>query len=82
MCNLNVDFAQVESMFGVRFHEYFSLELDELRDGPARDNLVVIDEENIAVTAIGQLFVRNVCMIFDRYLREKPPEKPMYSRTV
>ncbi len=82
MCNLYVDFAQVEAMFGIRFREYFSLELEELRDGPALDSLVVIDEKDIAVTAVGQLFLRNICMIFDRYLREKPPEKPMYSRTV
>jgi len=82
MCNLYVDFAQIESEFGIRFGEYFSLELAELSDGPGSDNLVVIDEGDIAVTATGQLFLRNICMIFDRYLREKPPEKPMYSRTV
>ena len=82
MCNLHVNFAEVESMFGVRFRDYFALELEELCRGPALDNLVVVDDEDIAVTATGQLFLRNICMTFDRYIRENPPQKPTYSRTV
>jgi hypothetical protein len=32
---------------------------------------------------MGRLFVRNICMIFDRYLRAKQADgKPTFSRTV
>ena len=82
MCNLYVDFALIESAFDLSFRDYFSLELEELRGGPTGDKLVVVNDESIAVTALGQLFLRNICMTFDRYLREKPPATPTYSRTV
>ena len=37
----------------------------------------------IAVTPQGRMFVRNICMIFDRYLRARTAgAKPVFSRTV
>ncbi len=49
---------------------------------PAADGFVRLGEGAIEVTDLGQLFVRNTCMLFDRHLREKPPAKPQFSRTV
>ena len=37
----------------------------------AADGLVAIDADAIEVTPLGRLFVRNVCMMFDRYLRAR-----------
>ena len=35
------------------------------------------------LTTLGRLFVRNVCMVFDRHLRHRSAEsKPVFSRTV
>ncbi len=36
----------------------------------------------LRVTPQGRLFVRNICMIFDRHLREKRAATPVFSRTV
>ncbi|MBT3342445.1 MAG: oxygen-independent coproporphyrinogen III oxidase [Gemmatimonadetes bacterium] len=82
MCNLYLDIADVQSRFGINFAETFATELSELRDGPVQDGFVSITDEAIEVLPRGQLFVRNVCMPFDRYLREKVRNKPTFSRTV
>jgi hypothetical protein len=34
------------------------------------------------VTPLGQLFIRNICMIFDAYLKQQRGDKPVFSRTV
>ena len=45
--------------------------------------MVKVGSQAIVVTPVGELFVRNLAMCFDRYLREKQdPEKPVFSRTV
>jgi oxygen-independent coproporphyrinogen-3 oxidase len=41
-----------------------------------------MDEGRLEVTPRGRLFVRNVCMVFDRYLLEKGAATPVFSRTV
>jgi oxygen-independent coproporphyrinogen-3 oxidase len=50
------------------------------------DGLVTLDEEGVALTPLGRLFVRNVCMVFDAHLGHAPPSRrpgaPRYSRTV
>lgn len=81
LCNLRVDFAATEARFGVRFSEYFARELRDLA-GLEADGLVALSDRGIAVTELGRLFLRNIAMVFDRYLRESPPPRPTYSRTV
>ena len=82
MCNLYVDMPEAERLFGISFADYFSVELAELAEGPEKDGFVILGSDTIEVTPLGQLFLRNVCMIFDRYLREKPRTGPTFSRTV
>jgi oxygen-independent coproporphyrinogen-3 oxidase len=85
MCNFRVDVHEVEARFGIDFASYFAEELTELRaaGSPATDGLVTIDDARIDITPIGRLFVRNVCMVFDRYLRARTAgSKPVFSRTV
>ena len=41
-----------------------------------------IHPDHLDVVGDGRLFVRNVCMAFDRYLRAKNLEKPTFSRTI
>jgi oxygen-independent coproporphyrinogen-3 oxidase len=72
----------VETRFGIDFAATFAVELAELEAGPVQDGFVNITQSAIEVTEQGQLFVRNVCMPFDRYLREKTRDKPTFSRTV
>ena len=37
----------------------------------AKDGLVDVDEKGIQVTPKGRLLIRNICMCFDTYLRQK-----------
>lgn len=70
MCNFHVDRAAVGARFGVEFDNYFKVELAELAGpgGAAEDGFLTITPEAIDVTVNGRLFVRNICMAFDRYL--------------
>jgi oxygen-independent coproporphyrinogen III oxidase len=82
MCNLGLAIQDVESRFGIRFGDYFATEMAELAE-PRDHGFVTVDGERIDVTPMGRLFIRNVCMIFDRYLRRKrADDRPVFSRTV
>jgi oxygen-independent coproporphyrinogen-3 oxidase len=85
MCNAHVDMADVERRFGITFAGYFAQELADLTkdDSPATDGLVQVTGRAIDVTPAGRLFIRNVCMVFDRYLRARTAAAhPVFSRTV
>lgn len=82
MCNFRVRRADVERRFEIAFEPYFARELDELSAGPVADGFVRIDADGIEVTPRGRLFVRNVAMIFDRHLRHRTGERPVFSRTI
>ncbi len=70
ICHYRLDFDQIEREFPVHFREYFATELEDLR-GMEADGLLTVDAEGIRVGPRGKLLIRNVCMTFDRYLREK-----------
>jgi oxygen-independent coproporphyrinogen III oxidase len=81
MCNFNVRKDDVRERFGVDFDDYLGASLarlDEVREA----GFVELDDDGLRVTPEGRLFVRNVCMAFDRYLMDKEQEKPVFSRTV
>ncbi|MFA5907960.1 MAG: oxygen-independent coproporphyrinogen III oxidase [Vicinamibacterales bacterium] len=85
MCTFRVDIRQIEADFGIDFSNYFAAELRELTapESPSTDGLVAVGDASIDVTPLGRLFVRNVCMVFDRYLRARTEgPKPVFSRTV
>ena len=82
MCNSFLDIRAIEREFAIDFAEYFAGELRELETGPGVDGLLRMDSDALEATSLGRLFIRNVCMVFDRYLREKPRSQPTFSRTV
>ena len=84
MCNFWVDCRAIERRFGIRFGEYFATELEELAapDGPVSHGFVRIGAEQLEIVGDGRLFVRNVCMAFDRHLRRKQPGARVFSRTI
>jgi oxygen-independent coproporphyrinogen-3 oxidase len=80
LCHCILHKEEIESGFGISFDEYFSDEL--LRLEPLRaDGLVELSGRTIAVTQLGRIFIRNVGMVFDKYLR-KPKDKPVFSKTL
>ncbi len=84
MCNFYLDRAEIENDFGIDFGSYFETELRELSgpDGPVAHGFLEIRPDHLEVVGNGRLFVRNVAMVFDRYLRTKHRDKPIFSRTV
>jgi oxygen-independent coproporphyrinogen III oxidase len=83
MCNFRVDRREVETRFSIAFFTYFADEIETLNEGAVPDGFVTIDDEAIAVTPLGRLFVRNVAMTFDRHLRARAEgTTPVFSRTV
>ncbi len=85
MCNGHLDVSDVERRFDIRFAEYFADELAALTGpgSPSADGLVEVTPAAITVTPTGRMFVRNVCMAFDRYLQARTTgPKPVFSKTV
>jgi oxygen-independent coproporphyrinogen III oxidase len=86
MCNFHLDVSAVERRFDIAFDEYFASELALLTagtDSPVADGLVSVQRDRIDVQPAGRMFVRNVCMIFDKYLAARTGgPKPVFSRTV
>src|SRR5437867_7604734 len=84
MCNFHLDRREVERRFSVDFGAYFAPELAELAadPGPVVHGFLEIDGDSLRVPPRGRLFIRNICMAFDRYLRTKKMERPVFSRTI
>lgn len=80
MCDLELDMAAFGAEWGIDFSSYFA---DALADMPplAADGLVHLEPGRIAVTDLGRLFLRNIAMAFDSYLRQASTDQPRYSRT-
>ncbi len=75
-----LDFGWVRDTFGIDPRTVFARELAELEPF-VDDGLVAVSESGIRVLPPGRLFIRNVCMPFDVYLR-RDDGRPLYSRTV
>ena len=70
ICHFTLDFGAIERAYNIRFTDYFAAELAELRV-MQRDGLLELDAASIRVRPAGKLLIRNICMVFDRYLRQK-----------
>ena len=70
ICQFRVSIESIELGHLIDFRRYFAEELAELR-GLEADGLVEVQPEWIVVTPRGQLLVRTICMVFDKYLRAR-----------
>ena len=84
MCNFALDRTAIEKRFGIDFGRYFADELSELNgpDGPVGHGFLEIRPDRLEAVGHGRLFVRNICMTFDRYRRDHPSGKRLFSATV
>ncbi|OLL29985.1 oxygen-independent coproporphyrinogen III oxidase [Burkholderia sp. SRS-W-2-2016] len=79
MCNLELRFDEFEAAYGIHFAEAFAPELERLR--PFEDDgLIELGSRKLEVRMAGRMLVRNIAMVFDRYLGEQTLER--FSRTV
>jgi len=70
ICHFALDFRAVEGRWEICFEDYFAPELEQL--GAMReDGLLALDSFGIRVQPAGRLLIRNICMAFDHYLRER-----------
>jgi oxygen-independent coproporphyrinogen-3 oxidase len=72
MCQFELSIAAIEQAFPIVFRRYFERELEALA-GLEADGLVSVSAEWISVSLKGRLLIRNVCMVFDRYLSGAEP---------
>ena len=79
ICHFELDMARIAEQFAIDFARYFSEELRELAPFEA-DGLVAIEGDLVRVLPAGRLLIRNVCMVFDRYLRAQPVQR--YSKVI
>ena len=83
LCHCVIKKREVEEQFGIAsFDEKFAREVAAL---PAfvEDGLVEPRTDEIRVTPLGRIFIRNVAMIFDPYLLKRPADQPkIFSRTL
>jgi oxygen-independent coproporphyrinogen-3 oxidase len=79
ICHFVLDFAKLEVQWGIKFADYFGDELEQLQ-GMADDGLLELDEKGIRVMPRGRLLIRNICMVFDYYLKQKNDTK--FSRVI
>ena len=74
ICHFALDYGKIERDYGVRFAEYFVPELADLKV-MQQDGLLDLDNASIRVRPAGKLLIRNICMVFDRYLRQKQEQR-------
>ncbi|MBF0512306.1 MAG: coproporphyrinogen III oxidase, partial [Candidatus Omnitrophica bacterium] len=74
MCRFQIDKDMFFDKFKIKFDEYFKLENEHVRIC-IKDGLIIEEGPFIKVTQTGQIFIRNVCMGFDNYLRGENGQK-------
>ncbi len=80
ICNFYVDKQKISQEYEINFDFYFSDDLC-LLERFITDDLVCINEKSIQVTLKGRLLIRNICMCFDIYLRDKARQQ-QFSRVI
>ena len=82
LCHCVIHTKEFEEEFGIDFAETFADAIADLRAHEA-DGMVRISDDRIEVTPLGRLFIRNLAMPFDAYLRRRSPDaKPIFSKTL
>jgi oxygen-independent coproporphyrinogen-3 oxidase len=80
MCQFELSIPAIEQAFPIVFDKYFADELTELKAMEA-DGLIRVGHDWLSVSMKGRLLIRNVCMVFDRYLATRG-DAPRHSQTV
>jgi len=83
LCHCVIDKREIARQFGLAsFDETFAREVAALPAFVA-DGLVEPRTDEVRVTPLGRIFIRNVAMLFDPYLLRRPADQPkVFSRTL
>lgn len=80
MCHFELAKANFARDFNIDFDQYFALEIKELAEYE-QEGLLEMMPESIRVTPKGRMLIRNICMVFDIYLRAKQ-QHTRYSKVI
>lgn len=79
MCSMAIDFDAINAQYNIDFKKYFATEITRLQPY-IQAGLLDINNNHIAVTAKGRLFVRAIGMVFDNYINQ--PTGSTYSKLI
>ncbi len=68
-CDLYLNVNDINEKYQIDFHQYFKDEIIQLYE-MEKDGLLQWQDENLLVSTIGRLMLRNICMVFDKYLQQ------------
>ena len=78
ICQFALNFNHIDLAWRIQSSDYFAHELIALEQ-MQKDGLLVLSEDGLQVTQPGRLLIRNICMVFDRYL---PEAQHRFSRAI
>jgi oxygen-independent coproporphyrinogen III oxidase len=83
LCHCVIDKREIERAWGLSsFDETFTSAVARLPEF-VLDGMVALTPDEIRVTTMGRIFIRNVAMLFDEYFEKKAPTAPkIFSRTL
>jgi oxygen-independent coproporphyrinogen-3 oxidase len=82
LCHAVICRSEISREFGIDFDGYFAPELARLKPF-VEDRLIQLSGDEIRVTLLGRIFIRNLAMIFDPYLeKQRLAEQPLFSKTL
>jgi oxygen-independent coproporphyrinogen-3 oxidase len=79
ICHFELDMQAIGRKYGIDFEDYFAREMQDLA-AMANDGLLELEHAVIRVKPVGRLLIRNICMVFDRYLRGAGDQR--YSKVI
>ena len=74
ICHFELKFKDIEKEFSINFVDYFADELKQVKEMEA-DGLLVLSDNEINVLPEGKLLIRNICMVFDIYLKANKEQR-------
>ncbi len=81
LCHFELNIRAIEAAYAIDFTRYFAEEIAALQQ-LAQDGLLKWENDWINVSLKGRLLIRNVVMVFDKYLNQRLPTLAAYSRTI
>jgi len=80
MCQFQLDKKVFFAKFGFVFDDFFSQEQEHIHYCQ-EEGLLNLRDDSLTVTELGKIFIRNICMGFDEYLKQQPTYR-QFSQTV
>lgn len=79
ICHFRLEKDDIAKRYGIVFDDYFTQELRALVD-MEQDGLIELGPEVLVIKPAGRLLIRNICMVFDRYLKQS--QNKQFSRVI